>query len=390
MQRRFEKALIYIAELIYRITWQAWMKLAKRSTIGEILARLRHAEQRCLQLQAECDLLRGRLAGMPAGSRPHFSKQARFEILWHIKRYGLTMTQAAEIFMVTRETISRWLRRHWEGSGDLVVPRRPVNRLADLKRELVHRLKQEQSGWGTRRICQILVRLGLKLSRRSVQRILREPKPRKRPPSLSGAGRIGRPIRARHPMHVAMIDLTSVQLPLIRKIWIGAVVDVFSRKVLAIRAWSRTPKARDLRTLLSGAIKRYGRPRYLITDQGTQFTANLFTQYLKRQKIRRRYGAVGKFQSVAIIDRFHESLKREYTGQWILLLPTRKINEAIQRYIFWHGRYRPHQGLGGATPDELFSPRPKRCLQEEPIQGLRLTHVDGDRKLPIYQRRMAA
>ena len=57
---RFEKALIWIAELIYRVICQAWVKLAQRSTIGEILARLMHSEQRCCKLQAECDLLRER------------------------------------------------------------------------------------------------------------------------------------------------------------------------------------------------------------------------------------------------------------------------------------------------------------------------------------------
>lgn len=64
MGRRLEKTLLCIAELIYRVKWQAWMKLARRSTIGEILAEPRGTEQRCAQLEAECDLLRSRLARM--------------------------------------------------------------------------------------------------------------------------------------------------------------------------------------------------------------------------------------------------------------------------------------------------------------------------------------
>ena len=385
-----ERVLLVVSELIYRSTWAAWMKLARRSLVGDLLARLRTAEERAARFEAECVLLRTRLAKIDPGCRPHFPKHARFDILVHIRRWGLTLCEAAAIFMVTPETISRWGKALEQGKAALVASRRALNRLPDLTRELVHRLRLEQAAWGTRRICQVLVRLGLKLSRPSVQRVLREapPNPRRRPTPSSGAGR--GPVVAYYPMHVAMIDFTSVRLPLIREIWIGAVVDVFSRKILAIRAWARVPTATDARQLFAEAVRLWGTIKYLIADHGTQFTARVFKRFLKRHGILRRYGAVARPQSVSIVDRTFGSLKRECAGRWILLLPLTAINAAVARYAVWHARFRPHQGLGGLTPDEVFSGRRRRRPREGELHDVRRTLFRGDERLPIYRRVLAA
>ena len=390
MQAKFERAFLAVAGLIYEATWRAWIKMARRSTVGEIVAKWREAEARCARLEAERDLLRERLAKIDPSCRPHFSRHGRFEVLLHMRRWGLTIREAAEVFLVTPETIARWRRLVEAGKSALVAPQRALNRLSDLTRELVQRLKIEQAPWGTRRIRDILVRLGLRLGRTSVQRILREPRPprRRAPPPAGGGGR--GPVVAAYPMHVAMIDFTSVRLPLIRQIWIGAVVDVFSRRILAIRAWGRVPLAADARSLLDEAIRRWGKMRYLITDRGTQFTARTFKRLLSGHGMLRRYGAVAKFQSVAIIDRPFGGIKREYAGRWMLLLPIRLINEGLQRYAQWHSQSRPHQGLGGRTPAEIFDRRRRRCPDGRRLVDLRLVHHRGDARLPVYRRVLAA
>lgn len=195
---------------------------------------------------------------------------------------------------------------------------------------------------------------------------------------------------ADYPMHVAMIDLTSVRLPLIREIWIGVVVDVFSRKILAIRAWAHVPTASDVTRLMGRAIEIFGRIKYLITDHGGQFVARSFKRFLKRHRILRRYGAVARFQSVAIVDRTHGSIKQEYAGRWMLLLPLASINEALCRYAAWHSGSRPHQGLSGLTPDEVFHRRRRRRRTVDELRDVKLTHFAGDARLPVYHRVLAA
>ena len=142
-----ERVLLIVAGLIHQVTWRAWMKVARRSTIGELLARLRTTEDRIAQLEAECGILRMRLEKRPPGSRPHFPKHARFEILYHLRRWGITLKEAARVFLVTPETLGRWVKKQKAGNTKLVSPRRPVNRLSELKRELIHRLHLEQVAW---------------------------------------------------------------------------------------------------------------------------------------------------------------------------------------------------------------------------------------------------
>jgi putative transposase len=306
-----------------------------------------------------------------------------------MQRHGLTQQQTAMTFQITAETVARWLREQERSESRLVQPKPPVNRRSDLKREMVQRPKKEQGAWGTKKICHVLVRLGLKLSRRSVQRILRE-RPRHRPKPRSSARLAGRPLRARYPLHAVMMDLTTIRIPLVREVWVAVLLDVFSRKVLVVRAWNRTPAAADTRSLVSEVVGTHGPPRYLITDRGTQFTAGLFKRSLRRHGIRHRYGAVGRWQHVAIIDRFFGSLKREYASRWLLLLPLKYINAGLNRYAAWFSRHRPHQGLQGRTPEEVFYGRRPRSTGETCITGLRLTHYRRDRNLPIYQRLKAA
>jgi hypothetical protein len=99
---------------------------------------------------------------------------------------------------------------------------------------------------------------------------------------------------------------------------------------------------------------------------------------------------VGRFQSVAIVDRTHGSIKRECAGRWILLLSLTAINKALSRYTEWHGRFRPHQGLGGSTPDEVFHRRRRRRRGAEELRDLNLIHFAGDMRLPVYRRVLAA
>jgi hypothetical protein len=108
-----------------------------------------------------------------------------------------------------------------------------MNRLSDLMHELAHRLEREWPRWGTRRIAGQLARLGLKASRSSVQRILRRPRhPRPARPLVTvRAGAL----LARRPNHNWMIDFTRIRgRGTVRPHWIDAVIDAFSRKVLAI------------------------------------------------------------------------------------------------------------------------------------------------------------
>ncbi len=99
---------------------------------------------------------------------------------------------------------------------------------------------------------------------------------------------------------------------------------------------------------ISRAISRVGRkPRHLITDKGSQFTADEFRKYCKRKKIKQRFGVptswrVGsKYGSIAVIERFIRSMKDECTRRIIAPLRINEMRNELALYILWYNAYRP-------------------------------------------------
>jgi putative transposase len=359
--------------------------IARRRPLAAEIAALRETAER---QRAENDLLRARLRRVHPRRRPRYRPWERLAILWHRARYGLSVSATARAFVLSVQTVVNWKREVESGRARLVQAKPPVNKLPDLVREIAHRLKGEWPRWGTRRIAGVLARLGLKGSRSSVQRALRERPPR---PTARVLPRRAGPLLARRPNHIWLVDFTRVG-GLFRSVFVGAVVDAFSRKVLAIRACVAEPTAAFAVRLLREAVLRHGTPRHLVTDHGTQFTSGAFTRALTRRGIRRRYGAVARTgsRSLARIDRFWRSMKEEYARGLFLYRPRRTIERDLTSFVFWFNRERPHQSLGNRMPDEVHLGRRRRPPRSLTRGVLAVRLIAGDHRLPVLRLRRAA
>jgi len=363
MKLNASRVVPWLAATIAQATVPARIRrLRHRSRMDKLLAEIAALREENARLRAEADLPRARLGKIPPRQRPRYIRWLRLEVLWHRRRYGLSLPQAARAFVVPPQTISRWEADVQERSPRLVSMKPPANRPADIAEELVHRLKLEQADWGTRRIAQTLVRLGVRLSRSSVQRILRRPPPRRRktakaaqptPPS-SHRG----PLRAKHPNHVWLIDLFTFQAPCrLRRIIVLAVLDLFSRLPLVPIAYESPPNARQVERALRTAFGLVGIPAHMVSDRGPLFPAKRLTRFLRRHRVRRRYGAVAKPQGVAAIDRWSQTIQYEYLEPCMLLLPLPALQKRLSRFAAYASRVRPHQGLEGRTPEMVHQGR---------------------------------
>jgi transposase InsO family protein len=186
---------------------------------------------------------------------------------------------------VSVQTLLNWKGDVERGVVRRVAARKPLNALPDLVREVAAFLKREWPVWGTRRIAGILARLGLRASRTSVQRIVRHPLPRRPVPDARGRSH---PIPARRFGRVFVVDFTVVR-SFFRSVVVGAVLDAFTRRVLSIRVFPQEPSAPQACRLVADAVRRHGRPVWLVSDRGTQFTSRRFRAFLARRRIRRRF-----------------------------------------------------------------------------------------------------
>jgi putative transposase len=345
-------------------------------------------EVKVRRLTVENGLLRSRMSRVAPRHRPHYRRTERLDILWHAERCKLSAEKTARFFIVSVGTILNWRRDARAETPHLLDVRHPANRLPDFVADLARRLRREWPGWGTRRIAGILMRMGIQVSRTSVQTFLRRPWRPSRP-SAQPAVRAGHVV-AKYPDHLWFIDFTKVGNAL-RSVFVGAVTDGYSRKVLAVGIWPQEPTALFAVRLLREAIAEAGvAPKWFVTDHGTQFTSKLFTRALARRGIRRRFGRVHRHGSLALIERLWKSFHTEYAGRLALYRPLNSIERSLATYAIWFNEHRPHQGLAQRTPDEFHCGTSTRARSVPLRAVLEAEPLDGDRHLPVLRLRAVA
>ncbi len=283
---------------------------------------------------------------------------------------------------------------------------------------------------GRKRIAQTFARAGLQLSASTVGRMLkdrgRDPeRPTETQAATADKERTDglRIVTAKRPNHVWHVDLTVVPtasglwapgfplaLPQVWPFcwWVACTVDHYSRTVLGFTVFKKQPTSAAVRSFLGRAIgKSKVCPKYIICDQGSQFTSDGFKAWCKRKSIRPRYGAVHRYGSIAVIERFIKSLKDEWLRRLVISLRFEAMRHDLSAYASWFNEHRPHQALGGSTPFEVyegrtranqilrFEPRAKwPARRDEVLSCVRLTlsvtYHHGRRHLPIIELKQAA
>lgn len=136
-------------------------------------------------------------------------------------------------------------------------------------------------------------------------------------------------------------------------VYLTAVVDVYSRKVLAHRV-AITMEALHAKEVLQEALKRYGVPEIVNTDQGSQFTAQEFVDAVLGTGAKLSMDGRGAWRDNVFVERVWCSVKYEC----VYLKAYESVSKArsdIARYIDWHNAERGHSSHDGQTPDEVWT-----------------------------------
>ena len=198
--------------------------------------------------------------------------------------------------------------------------------------------------------------------------------------------------------------------------WVALAQDHFSRRVMGFAVFLKQPTSLQVRSFLGRAFGLAGKvPKYLVCDKGTQFWCGAFKKWCRRRGTRPRYGAVGKYGSIAVIERAIRTIKTECTRVIRVPFNVRAMRVELDCYVRWFNEHRPHAYLGGRTPNEVYYARPAAneaprleprlkyprdawCASPQaPVKGRRGTRVDidvtffeGKRHLPLVAIRPAA
>jgi putative transposase len=154
----------------------------------------------------------------------------------------------------------------------------------------------------------------------------------------------------RFPNHVWSTDITYIPMRT-GFMYCVAVIDWFSRYVLA---WdiSNVQDAGFCLQVMNSSFS-FGLPEIFNTDQGAQFTSNIFTGRLLELKIRISMDGRGRALDNVFVERLWRSLKYEdiYIHDYE---DPRSLRQGMQNYFDRYNFKRPHQALGYATPAEVY------------------------------------
>src|SRR6202166_189748 len=147
------------------------------------------------------------------------------------------------------------------------------------------------------------------------------------------------------------MDITYI--PMARGfVYLAAVVDWFSRRVLAWRV-SITMEVDFCLEAVEEALARHGKPNIFNTDQGSQFTSAPFTGLLLKNGIAISMDGRGAWRDNVFVERLWRSVKYEE----VYLRAYETVGEArasICRYLDFYDGRRTHSSLDGRTPDQPY------------------------------------
>jgi len=170
-------------------------------------------------------------------------------------------------------------------------------------------------------------------------------------------------LRAQRPDEAWHVDTTVIRLLDGTKAYVHAVIDNFSRRILAVRVSERFLVANTLAVLEeslqdgTGSDNNNERPM-LVADGGVENFNSDVDKLVSSGVLRRVRAQADIVFSNSLIEAFFRSLKH----QW-LFMNTLDTVAAVRRHVTFyveaHNSQIPHSALNGRTPDEVYFDRGK-------------------------------
>jgi putative transposase len=272
--------------------------------------------------------------------RPSVTKQDR---LWMVLFARCTRFWKQAILVVQPETVLRWHRDlfrfywRWKSRKKSRKPKVPPETVA-----LIREMAENNRLWGAERIQGELLKLGIKVSKRTIQKYM--PKGKKSHTS----GQTWATFLKNHVQDIWACDFTVVYDWLFRPWYIFVIIELNSRKI-AHTAVTRAPTDEWTAQQLREATPWGKGPKYLIRDRdkkyGLQFSRVASVSGINELKTPYRAPRAN-----SICERYMGSLKRECLDQ-TLIFHGKQLRRVVREYTAYYNQDRPHQGIGQRIPE---------------------------------------
>lgn len=252
------------------------------------------------------------------------------------------------LHIVQPETLLRWHRELFRFYWKRKSQGKP--KISTETIDLIRKMAIENSLWGAERIRGELLKLGIAVSKRTIQKYL--PKAR-----LShAASQTWATFLKNQSGEIWACDFTVVYDWLFRLWYIFVVLERKTRRIVHIGV-TKYPTDEWTAQQLREAMPWGRGPKYLIRDRDSKYATHFSAMAISSgiQELKTPYRTP---QANGICERFMGSLRRECLDQ-ILFQDGRHIQRVIREYIAYVNQERPHQGIRQRIPDDYDLSRSK-------------------------------
>ncbi len=289
-------------------------------------------------------------------------RQVRRPVLTPVDRRRLVLLARlvrrwrAVLLIVQPDTLLRWHRQGFRlvwRARSAAGSKRP--QVAAETVALIQRLAAENRLWGAERIRGELLKLGIRVGKRTVQRHMRAA----RPPRAPGRGQTWATFVRNHDGAIWACDFLQIVDLGFRSLFAFVIVELGSRRVVHTGV-TRHPTDAWVAQQLREATPFDQRPRFLIRDNDAKY-GSAFARVAAGSGIAVLRTPVRAPRANATCERFLGSVRRECLDH-VLVLGEGHLRRVLREYAAYFNSARPHQGIGQAIPDA-----PRSALSSSPV-----------------------
>ena len=257
---------------------------------------------------------------------------ARFTRCWQNTRH----TVQPDTLLRRHRNLFRlyWRRKSRRGKPKPRIPQETI--------DLIKEMAGKNRLWGAERIRGELLKLGIKVSKRTVQHYLSKWRRQ--------SGQNWATFLKNHAGDIWACDFTIVHDLFFRPHYIFIIIELKTRRVVHA-AVTRKPTDAWTTQQLREATPWAGGPRYLIRDRDKKYGA-LFSAVARSTGIKELKAPAQAPRANAVCERLIGSLKRECLDH-MLILNRRHLHRTVKEYVSFYNHLRPHQGLQQYIPEPV-------------------------------------
>ena len=206
--------------------------------------------------------------------------------------------------------------------------------------DLIRDMARRGRLWGAERIRGELLKLGIKVSKRTIQKYMRGVRTR-------GGGQTWATFLKNHAESTWACDFVQSYDILFRQVYAFFIVHLASRRIVHA-AVTRNPTQEWTAQQLRNATMEAEAPKVLLRDRDGKF-GSAFDRVAEGTGIRVIKIAVRAPNMNAVAERFVGSVRREILDH-VLVLDELHLESMVQQYVVYFNDARPHQGIGQLVP----------------------------------------